>query len=394
MGVEGIASLLHTPVIAEIALRLLDLADRRNPEDRVLDVMFRLTPKTAPALYQQESFEDRELSWNILVSLETARLVRISYPKKARTLAAILEAKPQIRLLPEGEQVIREHFNRPLPRETYATRWRDAVLSLSAPAGGDLVPLSRCPIAVGGRTLEEVRDRLVDLLVMPAGLYPREASAKAFWGMSKLLDSDIRLAAVNSARGTLGGFSPSPILLNVSIPPSGLPSGLLFIENEVTYHRAVDARPQVGDGQLALVWTAGFKGSSARLRQPDQIRVHGSAASSPEGLRWLEQQLTQGDGAGSWFFGDLDYSGLAILRQLRATYPQLEPWREGYGPLLEVLNTGAGHLPDETGKELQRDVGPIGCEFADRELRAGIVRTGRFVDQEVWVPGMTVSAGI
>jgi len=390
MGVPGLASLLDSLVIAEISARLLDIADRRRPDDRVRDVMFRITPQTAPALYEQESFEDRELSWNMLVSLESAQLVRISYPKKARTLSAILEAKPQIRLLPEGERVIREHFGRPLPGASYATRWRDAVLGMPTTPGGDLEPLSRCPIEVGGRTLEEVLNGVGSLLAMPGGLYPREASARAFWGMSKLLDSDIRLAAVNAARGELGGLSPSPILLNVSVPTSGLPSGILFIENEVTYHRAVDARLLVGDGQLAIVWTAGFKGSSTRLRQPEHIRIHGSMTSSRQGLLWVEQQLAESDGEGWWFFGDLDYAGLAILGQLRTTYPRLEAWAQGYRVLLEGLNAGAGHLPDETGKERQRDVGPVGCRYADSELRTGIARTGRFVDQEIWSPDTTV----
>lgn len=393
MGVPGLASLLDSPVIAEVAARLLDLADRRRPDDRVRDVMFRITPQTAPALYEQESFEDRELSWNMLVSLECAQLVRISYPKKARTLSAILDAKPQIRLLPEGERVIREHFGRPLPGASYVTRWRDAVLGLPTPPGGYLEPLSRCPIEVSGRTLEEVLDRVGSLLAMPAGLYPREASARAFWGMSKLLDSDVRLAAVNNARGERGGFLPSPILLNVSVPSNGLPSGILFIENEVTYHRAVDARLLVGDGQLAIVWTAGFKGSSVRLRQPEHVRLHGSMTSSREGLLWVEQQLAESDGGDCWFFGDLDYAGLAILGQLRATYPRLEAWVEGYRVLLEDLNAGAGHLPDETGKERQRDVGPVGCWFADSELRTGIARTGRFVDQEIWSPDTTLRTG-
>lgn len=389
-----LAAILDTPVISQIATRLLDLADRRRPEERVRDVMFRLTPDNAPALFAQESFEDRELSWQMLETLERVGCLLISRPKRARTVATLLESKLQVRLLPAGEDMLREHFGRPLPGASYAARWRAAVLGLAVRPGGDLEPLSRCPIEVAGRHLDEVLDGVARLLSMPAGLYPREASARAFWGMSKLLDSDNRLAAVNTARGELGALSPSPILLNVSVPSSGLPSGILFIENEATYHRVVDSRKLVGDGQLAIIWTAGFKGSSARMRRPEHLRIHGLLASSHDGLMWVEQQLAEGDGEGCWFFGDLDYAGLAILGQLRATYPRLEAWVEGYRVLLESLTAGAGHLPDETGKERQRDVGPVGCSFADGELRAGITRTGRFVDQEVWSPDMTAGPGV
>jgi hypothetical protein len=51
--------------------------------------------------------------------------------------------------------------------------------------------------------------------------------------------------------------------------------------------------------------------------------------------------------------------------------------------MLEELNSGGGHEPDEAGKGAQRRVLQTGCEYADQELLPALISTGRFVDQEM-----------
>jgi hypothetical protein len=97
---------------------------------------------------------------------------------------------------------------------------------------------------------------------------------------------------------------------------------------------------------------------------------------------WLEAWLYRRPVIPVFFWGDLDYSGMAILRDLKAIFPNLEAWQPGYARMLARLNAGAGHLPDEAGKAGQLDPGDTGCPYADQELLPAIRKSGRFVDQE------------
>jgi hypothetical protein len=83
-----------------------------------------------------------------------------------------------------------------------------------------------------------------------------------------------------------------------------------------------------------------------------------------------------------FFWGDLDFSGMAILASLRSGFPSAQAWRSGYEPMLTRLIDGDGHSPAESGKERQRPVDQTGCPYADDALIPALKFYGRFVDQE------------
>lgn len=83
-------------------------------------------------------------------------------------------------------------------------------------------------------------------------------------------------------------------------------------------------------------------------------------------------------------YGDLDFTGLTILTQLRASLPACGAWRPGYEALRARLHTG--HAPDEADKERQQDPGVTGCAYADEVLLPALRNAKRCVDQELW-PG-------
>jgi hypothetical protein len=84
----------------------------------------------------------------------------------------------------------------------------------------------------------------------------------------------------------------------------------------------------------------------------------------------------------TFFWGDLDYAGMAILRELGAVFPGTRAWEPGYEPMVGALESALGHLPEEAAKERQDDPGPTGCRYADEVLRPALHRTGLFYDQE------------
>jgi hypothetical protein len=83
-----------------------------------------------------------------------------------------------------------------------------------------------------------------------------------------------------------------------------------------------------------------------------------------------------------YFWGDLDYSGFAILASLKTIFPSAQAWKPGYEPMLSRLKAGDGHSPAESGKERQRVVDGTGCAYADNELLPALRTWGKFLDQE------------
>lgn len=240
--------------------------------------------------------------------------------------------------------------------------------------------------SVGTRSADEVLLRwkiLIDPTVRV--LYLREAAALAFWGWSKALDD--RLELVNQLRFA-AGLAPllaMPIFLNVHVRDSRSDAGTLFVENQVAFE-AVRCGRLAAALEMDLVFSSGFKASAARLRNRESVSIYASESSSAEGLaRFKDWFFSSTQHRPVYFWGDLDFSGLSILKSLRATFPNLEAWQPGYAPMVEKLLVEGGHLPEETNKEDQREPGITGCQYADTVLLAAIKKTGMFLDQESYL---------
>jgi hypothetical protein len=225
--------------------------------------------------------------------------------------------------------------------------------------------------------------------------YLRELSARHFWGHSKVLDAREELLRLLGAAE--GQFLEAPLQLLVDLPD--LPDGgdeagvgleaVLFIENGVSFERLAQARQALWQ-RSALVYAAGFKGAARRLRQPGCAALYWRSPAPMRGRQAFEQWLSDPARTPSLpvcFFGDLDWAGLQILAQLRQGFPGCQAWQPGYAPLLQHLQAGQGHRPDEADKEAQVDPGLTGCVYADQVLLPALRQSGCFVDQELWPGG-------
>lgn len=236
--------------------------------------------------------------------------------------------------------------------------------------------LRRVPIEVAGQVAQRVVERIARMRELAPGTLAREASARYLWGLSKLLDN--RVDAVNAALGH-GVLREKPLLVNVHAPDSALRE-ILFVENEVSYLVAAATSPS----WRALVWSSGFMASARRLREVGGMNLHATVASSRDGLLRLQALLMSGAGLPFGFFGDLDFAGMRILRQLRYCFPSMVAWEPGYRVLVHQLNCGEGHAPEAGEKTGQTDPGTTGCKLADEHLLPAIRKTGMFVDQEIF----------
>lgn len=361
------------PEVLALLGAYLDRLDARPAGERSRVPAIRITRDLAPALHSNNECADR--TWALLRSLHgqvfEIRLNRRRQPYDPEYLGASL-AFPQA-----AEAICRAWLGRPR-RQRYQEAW-EAAVEAHADAFADRGACLRArPIRVPQKPVQEVVAALAgigSLTATPITL--RQLSARAFWGHSKVLDAREELLTLLFPGLSL---APRPGLVQVCLPEPC--HGVLFIENLDSYLQALAGTPGAVTG-LALVYSAGFAGSAGRVRDRAGVSLHYQGGSDRARVASFEAWWF--DGAGdwpSWFWGDLDFSGMAILKALRQRFGDVRAWQPGYAPLLQALHAGQGHAPDMADKSEQTDPGMTGCEYADRVLLPAMRSCARFIDQE------------
>jgi len=281
----------------------------------------------------------------------------------------------------DAEPELRSWLNR--PREIGPlTEWQSAVDKIAAQIPGSIEQLRARRISIVGMCSEQILAGFLKIGgFLDASLTVRQLSACCFWGLSKFLDGREELVCVLYPELTI---VPRPLLVNVYLPR--VVKGVLFIENQDSYASAIRGVP-TGVEDLALVYSSGFMGSASRIRSRNGalLHLHGEGVSTwSDALEaWWFAELSQ-----AWpvyFWGDLDFSGMMILRSIKERFEQIEAWPLGYQEMLRLLESDRGHRPDNAKKQDQIDPGVTGSLFADEVLLPAIRQTGAFIDQEVMV---------
>ena len=176
------------------------------------------------------------------------------------------------------------------------------------------------------------------------GHFVRQASSWMFWGMSKLLDNRPDICEIL-------GLQPAPVHLGIYVPKSGA-SQVLFIENRQSYEYA-KRTPEVF-GEYMLVYASGFAGTAQRIREREgsTILLDSEGESGPEALAMVEGWLYAEVALPVCFWGDFDYSGIAIFLALKKNFPDAMLWKRGYEEMASAVKT-FGHTPEQSGKARQ-----------------------------------------
>lgn len=292
-----------------------------------------------------------------------------------------------VRLTVADEPAVRLATRRPERLKTSAERWREAVFRrLNAPDDVKAAVSEYC-IDMPDHPMEEVVSRLNQMEALKGQpLLLREVSAQLFWGVSKVLDKRQGLVAALLGLDECP-FPEAPVQLQVHIP-EGRRGGVLFIENQMSFERAVRSGGSSFSG-LTLVYASGFKGSAQRLRTEAGCSLYYSRSGVRAGPEveafegWLFDKSADAL-MPTFFWGDLDFSGMRILAAMRSSFPELRAWESGYAPMLQALAEGRGHSPEAAEKKGQRPVSATGCAYADRELVPALQKWGMYVDQELF----------
>lgn len=365
--------------LLNILVDRLDSADQRGTRAQSVA----LGPKTWPALYDAPFESAKETLWEHFGELVRWGWLAVK-PDGVAKVRSGYDRSPRVTVL--DETALRAAVGRPERVRSPAERWKEAVFAGLAASEQVKRQVSEFCIDMPDRTMNEVVARLNELPALRnESLLLREVSAQLFWGMSKVLD---KRQALVEALLELDDcpFPESPVQLQVFLPSAGF-RGVLFIENLMTYDRAVRSTSPEFDG-LALVYASGFKGSAQRLRTPDGCSLFFSdRGGDTRDLRDAFKAWLFGKGIQpSYFWGDLDWSGLRILAAMRSSFPGLAAWQSGYEPMLLALLAGQGHSPEAAEKQGQKAISSTGCAYADDQLLPALRQTGRFVDQELFRP--------
>lgn len=356
----------------------IDRLDQQPAAARKQPVGINLNEKTLSALFRLGDTADH--LWDLIKSLEEDhRVIRIAL-KKQRDPYAPRYLQARLTLQEDGESLLRDWLHRPSGLSPLQ-HWRKAVIDSRGLFPGNIDKLSAHRIVVPGKDDASVVAAFEDIKQHQyRRMSLRQLSSCCFWGDSKFLDN--REALIRILFPDLR-ITARPVMVNVFIPESI--EGILFIENQDSYTNAI-AVQQSTFKNLVLVYVAGFLGSAARIRKTDGVSLHYHGKSNGALCSRLEHwwfRQTPCDWP-VWFWGDLDYSGMGILKALKQRYIEITAWQTGYEPMLQLLRQGKGHRPAMADKQAQKDPGITSCKYADIELLPAIREMQTFVDQEAW----------
>lgn len=376
---EKLPHWVSKPEVRQFLDKLVDRLDREDRSGGGSDRFFRLDAKIYPALANATFDEDRELLWEHVEAMAAWGWIEIKLGKGAPGQRPY-ECGPSLRI--KDTQALRQAADRPLRKKGPAELWREAVRAHLIAPEEIQEKVCRYVIDIPGREASEIVGQLNQLSTLKeTPMLLRELSARLFWGQSKVLDNKSALVAALLELPECP-FDKAPIQLQAFLPESGFDK-VLFIENLVSFDAATRDTAGRFKGH-ALVFASGFMGGAKRIRSPLGASLYFSSNGSLEPAKTtkLLTWLRTASPIQTWFWGDLDYSGMHILASLRDVFPGTQAWAPGYEPMLKALLAGQGHAPEAAGKALQKSIHATGCPYADSVLLPALREVGAFVDQE------------
>jgi len=369
--------LSEQPDIVSLLNQFLDKLDKKPSDQWVQLPAVTVNEKTLPGLFVQGERADHV--WILLKSLaQDYDMLNIRLHKKRNPLdPEYFNARVQLET--GAEDLLRHWLKRPY-KTPLLHRWRNAVEAAAACFPGDTAKLSSRPISLSDKTAEQIVQAFVKITgYQRRELTLRQLSAVCFWGRSKFLDGrrDLIVSLFPDLK-----LKSRPVVVNVYLPRQI--AGVLFIENQDSYTCAMQGHPYEVNN-LALVYSGGFKSSALRIRDRGGVSLHLTGPGVNEHrdeFEWCWHQA-QSEGWPLWFWGDLDYAGMNILKRLINRFPSLRAWQPGYQTLLQHLSSRYGYAGGDENGTSQTDPGFTGCTDADEYLLPALRRYGLFVDQEI-----------
>lgn len=374
------------PVVMALLHALVDRLDSVPFEARLRDLTFALTENSWRKFFAIDHPSDRTYIWQLVEALtqQPGFELRLDDRRIARDLD-LWQRHPKIVVKKEAENLLRNITGRhPAAESNWIEEWKHAVQGLFG-TGLLASRLATRPVAIYQRPPAEVLKRFAAISdLADACLMLHEVASRQFWGLSKILNGQQDAIALLLSQDFCP-FPDKPIQLVIQSLTADTDAPILFIENAATFESAASGRISTAQGHI-LIYASGYKATARRIRTAEGSSLYFAPEVyelNPSLPRDLQAWLYSGDTSRSvYFWGDLDFAGMDILKELRVVFRQIEAWRPGYEKLLEKLTAGESHTPEEARKSGQTDPILTGCPYADGTLLPEMRNSHRFVDQE------------
>ena len=373
--------LADNPLIQRLLNRFIDICDRPS----AVQFSERINPTKWPELFDF-SDDNHEFLWKLIedsLGQEYNIIEHIKYQKNAGSEEYYNQA--MLYFNRQQEDLVRYWLARP-KTVPYADQWQLAIehyphfKSTSLSQKIQVKGFSAGSIVSG---FNQVRDLINELDFQAQDISLRGLSARCFWGDSKFLDKRRKLICdVFPKAKTV--VRERTIMMSAYVPENI--KHAIFVENFDSFLTLIEALKQSSKTQsTAIIYSAGYRGSAGRIRDMGHsqflyINVDSSSAHAQFYDWWYRRRKLQ---IHCYFWGDLDFEGISILRTLRNNFPEIQAWRQAYSLMVDFHNQGLGHLPQQAGKEKQPQPSQSGCDYTDTVLLPLLINSKRFIDQEV-----------
>ena len=372
MGIERPLWLEEEVEIRGLLHVALDRFDRQRGVDRQRRIHLGAL-EHLPSLQRSDAAADQ--TWALVQELERRGVLAIR--RAVRTPYDVDWQAAKIAFSPVVEGTLRDWLGRDWSAPAKLI-WREAIEKYAESFHDAGAALLSQRIVIENRSALQIVAALAEAGTLTVPMTLRQLSATVFWGNSKILDDRGELVAALLPHLDI---RERTLVMAVHLPREC--RGVLFIENQDTYTAAAAGRP-VEARELALVFASGFRGSAARVRSRSGCLVHYAGPGWLEFAGrfdewWYDGGMPLGP---CWFWGDLDFAGMQILKALRSRFEGLRGWPAGYEPMLAKLQAMGGYGAAQSD-DLRGQVDPVltGCAYADGTLLPAIRRYGQ-TDQE------------
>jgi len=372
---NNLEGLLEDISIAKVCHALLDKLDKQPISERSNNLSFLINSKHFPELFSPSTVDEDvrlEVKIHALISIG---LFDIKQTKKKAHLP-LSERNAKLVFSSEFEDKLRRFYHRDIIQNT----WGEALNKEDVLDRSLLTFLKNNPIKVKNKSDDEVVHQLLKWTQNIKSNSARKESARCFWGLSKIFDNQ-------EAYKTYFELEDMPISLLVYMQ-TAIVEEVLFIENKDTFYEVCDSVNEVFKNSV-IIYASGYMASAKRIRQHrgSQMYLELNSKYTKESIEkfiaWFYRENSEDIPV--YFWGDLDYEGMNILKALKVNFDNIDAWKKGYNMMLEEVKKGFGHAPEMAGKERQIMLNDniLGCSYADKSVVSMLDKEALFIDQEL-----------
>ena len=369
-------------VINPLLHRFLDKLDKQHK-----NLMIKASEKELPSLFFSQDTDPDHLWDDLVKKLCHDHLIveTIRYDKSLPTTAPHYQ-NAKLYFNPDSEAQIREWLHRP-STVPYSEQWQ-AALNQSA----HLLPVPdafNTPIKSSDLNESEVirgfvsaQQELTLAFEKRQKISLRTLSARCFLGDSKFLDQRRQFIeyAFPLAKKVL---EPRAIMMSVYIPAKL--ETAIFVENFDSFRSTVNAvKTSKQANEVAVIYSAGYRSSANLIREIGNSQfVTINHATQGQYRAFADWWFSDRQDLPVWFWGDLDFEGMGILKSLRGKFHNANAFQAAYHAMLKFHADGVCHGYQSANKGKQTDPEQTGCNYSDQVLLPAIRATLSFTDQEV-----------